>query len=49
MALAAPAALSFAAEPGETSRRLTVTIGDTSGKLAGTYIDVITVSILSSM
>jgi hypothetical protein len=49
VALSAPAALSFAAEPGEASRRLTVTIGDTSGKLAGTYIDVITVSILSSM
>ncbi len=47
--LAVSAALSFAAEPGEMSRRLTVTIGNTSGKLAGTYIDVITVSILSSM
>jgi hypothetical protein len=49
VALSAPAALSFAAEPGEAARRFTVTIGDTSGKLAGTYTDVITVSILSSM
>ena len=47
--LTAPVALSFAAEPGEASRRVTVTVGDTSGKLAGTYTDVITVSILSSM
>ncbi len=47
--LSAPAALSFAAEPGEASRQLTLTIGDTSGKLAGTYTDVITVRILSSM
>jgi hypothetical protein len=49
VALTAAAALSFAAEPGEASRRLTVTIGDITGKLAGTYTDVITVSILSSM
>ncbi len=47
--LTAPVALSFATEPGEASRRVTVTVGDTSGKLAGTYTDVITVSILSSM
>ena len=49
IALAAPAALRFATEPGEAARRLTVTLGDPSGKLAGTYIDVITVSILSSL
>jgi hypothetical protein len=36
-------------KPGETTRRLTVTIGDASGKLAGTYSDVITISTLSSM
>jgi hypothetical protein len=47
--LGAPAALSYAAEPGEAARRLTVTVGDTSGKLAGMYSDVITISILSSM
>jgi hypothetical protein len=49
VALTAPVALSYASEPGEGTRRLTVTVGDTSGKLAGTYTDVITVSILSSM
>ena len=32
--LTAPVALSFATEPGEASRRVTVTVGDTSGKLA---------------
>ncbi len=47
--LTSPVALSFAAESGEASRRVTVTVGDTSGKLAGTYTDVITVSILSFM
>ena len=47
--LTAPVALSFAAAPGEAARRLTVTVGDTTGKPAGTYTDVITVSILSSM
>lgn len=49
LALASPAALSFATAPGEATRRFTVTIGNTSGKLAGTYRDVITVAILSSM
>ena len=49
LALTSRTALSFAPAPGESTRRLTVTIGDTSGKLAGTYLDVITVAILSFM
>ena len=49
LALTSRAALSFAPAPGESTRRFTVTIGDISGKLAGTYLDVITVAILSSM
>ncbi len=49
LALTAPTALNFSTAPGEATRRFTVTIGDTSGKLAGIYRDVITVAILSSM
>ena len=49
VALAVPVALSYSAEPGEATHRFTVTVGDSSGKLAGTYTDVITISILSSM
>jgi hypothetical protein len=49
IALGAPVALSYPAQPGEAARRLSITVGDTSGKLAGMYSDTIIVSILSSM
>ena len=49
VALAAATFLKFTTGPGEAARRLTFTIGDTSGKLAGTYTDVITVNIASAL
>jgi hypothetical protein len=45
--LAAATFLHVTAGPGEATHRLAITIDDTAGKLAGTYIDVITVSIES--
>ncbi len=45
VALKAKSFLQFTTGAGETAHRLTFTIGDTSGKLAGTYSDVVTISI----
>jgi hypothetical protein len=47
VALGAASFLKVTAGPGEAAHRLAVTIGGTAGNLAGTYIDVITVSIES--
>lgn len=49
VALGTPSSLTFTAAPGEAARRLTITVGSTAGTLAGTYSDVITINIESSL